>query len=41
MITDTKKGLLYVYNVCKDHRFKTDELEELNNYMHFIEEWHY
>ncbi|CAD8147857.1 unnamed protein product [Paramecium octaurelia] len=40
-ITDPKKGVVYLYNLCKDYRFGNDELDELNKYMHVIEEWHY
>ncbi|CAD8062184.1 unnamed protein product [Paramecium sonneborni] len=40
-ITDPQKGVLYLYNLCKDYRFGNDELDELNKYMHVIEEWHY
>ncbi|CAD8054791.1 unnamed protein product [Paramecium primaurelia] len=40
-ITDPQKGVLYLYNLCKNYRFGNDELDELNKYMHVIEEWHY
>ncbi|CAK62429.1 unnamed protein product (macronuclear) [Paramecium tetraurelia] len=40
-ITDPQKGVVYLYNLCKDYRFGNDELDELNKYMHVIEEWHY
>ncbi|CAD8051614.1 unnamed protein product [Paramecium primaurelia] len=39
--TDPQKGVIYLYNLCKDYRFGNEELEELNKYMHVIEEWHY
>ncbi|CAK70679.1 unnamed protein product (macronuclear) [Paramecium tetraurelia] len=40
-ITDPQKGVLFLFNLCKDYRFGNDELDELNKYMHVIEEWHY
>ena len=36
-----KRPLIDLYNKMKNKTFQKDEIEELNQFMRVIEEWHY